>query len=151
MSSAWVTPEQAEDIVRTPVSADQIAAAMPVIEIYSGVTLEVESQLKPRDLRLLKQATAFQAVWMAANIDVLTRMDADDVDQDGIEYSKGDVDAHILGPLAKLALSRLSWRRSRSLQPLTALEDARKRGYFPPGSVTGNEEWLDDYQRWTPL
>ncbi len=149
--NAWVTAEEASDICGREVTADQIALAMPVIEIFTGVTTDVVLR-RPRDLRMLRYATAYQAVWMPAQVDVLTRMDVDDVDQDGVEFSKGDVDAHTLAPLAKLSIKRLTWMKSRALIPLTPEQAAHLRGVYLPGTgVTGTEEWLDDHQSWEPL
>ncbi|GIH26067.1 hypothetical protein Aph01nite_43770 [Acrocarpospora phusangensis] len=147
----WTTPTQASNWTRKALDQEDLDAAYPVIEIESGVTLEAAPGLKPRDLRLLKYAEAYQAAWMAAQVDVATRMDVDQVVQDGIQYSKGDPDAHVLAPLAARCLRKLSWRRSRSTQALTPAQAAARRGVMPPGTVDGTEEWLDDQQLWEPL
>lgn len=150
--TAWVTAEQATDICNREVSPEQITAAMAVIEIYVGVTPDALAALKPRDVRLLQKATAFQAVWMPAQADLLTRMDVDQVNQDGIQFVKGNADAHLLAPLAKKSIEGLSWMRSRAIIPLTPAEAARRRGVYLPGTgVTGSEEWLDDQQTWRPM
>lgn len=147
----WATPVQASSVTRKALGQEDLDAAYPVIEIESGVTLEAEPSLKPRDVRLLRYAEAYQAAWMAAQVDVTTRMDVDQVVQDGVQYSKGDPDAHVLAPLAARCLRKLSWRRTRSAQPLTPAQAAARRGVMPPGTVDGTEEWLDDRQVWTPL
>jgi hypothetical protein len=151
--TSWITPTEATDITNVAeVTAEQISAAQVVIEIYGGVTTAASAALKPRDLRLIRYAVAYQAVWMPSQVDLLTRMDVDNVNQDGIEYSKGDPDAHILAPLAKQCLLRLSWRRTRSLLPLTPEQALRLRGFLTPGTtLTGAEEFLDDRQTWSPM
>jgi hypothetical protein len=147
--TAWVTAEQATEICGREVTLDQIAQAAPIIEIYTGVTTDAADSLKPRDRRLLRYATAYQAAWMPAQVDILTRMDVDNVDQDGVEYSKADADAHLLAPLAKQSVKRLSWMKTRAILPLTPEQAARLRGVYL--NATGTEEWLDDHQAWEPL
>lgn len=151
--TSWITPTEATDITNVAeVTVEQISAASVVIEIYGGVTTATTATLKPRDLRLIKYAVAYQAVWQRDQIDFLNRMDVDNVNQDGIEYSKGNEDAHILAPLARQCLLRLSWRRTRSLLPLTPEQALRLRGFLAPGTtLTGSEEFLDDQETWSPL
>lgn len=151
--TSWITPSEAADITGVAeVTVEQISAASSIIEIFSNVTTDAIAALKPGDLRHIKKAVAYQAVWMPSQIDLLTRMDVDNLNQDGIEYSKGNEDAHILAPLARMCLIRLSWRRSRSLLPLTPEQALRLRGFLAPGTtLTGSEEWLDDRQTWERL
>ncbi len=148
--TSWITPTEASDITGVAeVTAEQISAASAVVEIFSNVTTDAIAALKPGDLRHIRKAVAYQAVWQAAQVDLLTRMDVDNLNQDGIEYSKADPDAHILAPLAKQCLIRLSWRRSRSLLPLTPEQALRLRGFLTPGTtLTGAEEFLDDRLTW---
>lgn len=151
--TSWITPTEATDITNAAeVTAEQISAANFVIDIFAGVVVAAAASLKPRDLRMLKGATAYQAVWQRDQIDFLDRMDVDNLNQDGIEYSKGNPDAHILAPLARMCLGQLSWRRSRSLLPLTPGQALRLRGFLAPGTqLTGAEEFLDDRETWTPM
>lgn len=151
--TSWITPTEATDITNaSEVTAEQISAATVVIEIYGGVTTDATAALKPRDLRLIKYAVAYQAVWQRGQIDFLDRMDVDNLNQDGIEYSKGNEDAHILAPLARTCLLRLSWRRTRSLLPLTPEQALRLRGFLTPGTqLTGAEEFIDNRETWAPM
>lgn len=150
--TAWVTAEQATNICNREVTPEQVDAAMAVIEIFVGVTPDALGSLKPRDVRLLQKGTAYQAVWMPAQADLLIRMDVDKVNQDGSEFVKGNAEAHVLAPLAKIAIGKLSWMKSRTLIPLTPVQAARLRGVHLPGSgVVGTEEWLDNEQTWEPM
>lgn len=147
----WATPEQASTWTRVGLDQRDLDVAHPIIEMFAGVTTDAKDSLKPRDLRLLAYAEAYQAAWMSSQVDVTGRMDVTQVVQDGVQYSKDDPDAHVLAPLAKRCLTRLSWRKSRTLQPLTPDQAAVIRGYMPPGTLAGTEEWYDDHQTWTPL
>lgn len=150
----WTTATEASDWTGATVTDEQLAIAHPIIEIYSNVTLDVAPTLKPRDLRLLRYAEAYQAAWMPAQVDYNTRVDVDQVSQDGIQYSKpkDNPDAFELAPLAKKCLSRLSWRKGRTVQPLTPEQAMYLRGILNPGmQYTGNEEWLDVQQHWEQM
>lgn len=147
----WVSEAEASQITGQTVTEAQIAVAQPVISLFTGVTEETAPTLKPRDLQLLRYAVAYQAVWMAGQVDVLTRMDVNDVTQDGMAFTVSDPDAMVLAPLAKRAVQRLSWMKTRSIHPLTPEQAAVRRGYYPPGTVVDTAEWLDDDQAWEPL
>lgn len=149
--STWTTPERASAVTRTAVDQEDLDAAYPIIELFSGATVDAQAMLKPRDVRLLAYAEAYQAAWMQSQTDVTGRMDVTQVVQDGIQYSKDDPDAHVLAPLAKRCLTRLSWRKSRTLQPLTPDQALALRGHITPGTLAGTEEWYDDRQVWEPL
>src|SRR4051794_25036122 len=101
--TTWTTASDASDWTGTTVTPEQLAVAHPIIEIYSNVTVDAAPALKPRDVRLLKYAEAYQAAWMAAQVDYTSRTDVDQVSQDGVQYSKpkDNPDAFTLAPLAK--------------------------------------------------
>ncbi len=149
--STWTTPDQASTWTRTALDQRALDAANPIVELFAGVTIDAADSLKPRDLRLLAYAEAYQAAWMSSQTDVTGRMDVTQVVQDGVQYSKDDPDAHVLAPLAKRCITRLSWRKSRTLQPLTPDQALALRGRVTPGTLTGTEEWYDDHQVWEPL
>lgn len=149
--STWATPEQASSWTRVSLDQADLDAAYPIIELYAGVTTDALATLKPRDLRLLKYAEAYQAAWMQSQTDVAGRMDVDNLTQDGVSFTAAGGDALVLAPLAKRCLLRLSWRKSRSLQPLTPEQALLLRGRVTPGTITGAEEWYDDHQVWEPM
>ncbi len=126
---SWATPAEASGITGVTVTQAQLDTANAVIEIYVGVTTAALDNLRPRDVRLLKKGESFQAAWQASQVDYTGRSDTDLVSQDGLQFSKGDPDMHVLAPLAKAAISRLSWRRSRSLVPLTPQQALALRGH----------------------
>jgi hypothetical protein len=133
------------------VDQKDLDAAYPIVELFAGVSVDAADSLKPRDVRLLAYAEAYQAAWMQSQSDVTGRMDVTQVVQDGVQYSKDDPDAHVLAPLAKRCINRLSWRKSRTLQPLTSDQALFIRGRVTPGTLAGTEEWYDDHQVWEPL
>lgn len=152
---SWATPAEATSITGQNVTQGQLDTANAVIEIFVGVTDDARDRLKPRDLRLLKKGEAFQAAWMPAQVDYTGRSDIDLVDHDGLRYSKGDPDVYTLAPLAKAAISRLSWRRSRTVQPLTPEQALLLRGVRTPETygIDADDLGVGDagLTRWRPM
>lgn len=159
--TTWATPAEAGVITNKSVSQEDLDTAQGVIDLYSNVSIEASGAVGNRNLRWLKYAVSWQAVWQAARVDYGTAMDVDQVTQDGHTFSKGNVDAHILSPVARRALRKLSWNKTRTLDPLSPDEAiALKYGGYsgdgldwggPRSGVSGNEEWLDDFSRWEPM
>jgi hypothetical protein len=156
---SWATPTEALSITGKTLTQTQLDVAYNLIEIYVGVVQEALASLKPRDVRLLKKAESYQAAWMEAQVDLLGRSDATLLSQDGLQFSKGDPDMHVLGPLAAASLRRLSWMRTRSLDPLTPtqallLRDKRTAetlGVITGGGSEGMDADGDDIGGWIPL
>lgn len=119
LAGTWSTPAEASAITGQTITQAQLDVAYHVVELYAGVIVDARANLTNRDHRLLKKGEAYQAAWMAGQIGLMDRSDADLVSQDGLQYSKGDPDMHILGPLAKKSLMKLSWARTRTWDPLT--------------------------------
>jgi hypothetical protein len=111
---SWVTEAEAEDITGVTVTAAQVTQAQYVIELFSGVTEEYE--IRPRDARHLKMATAYQAAWSKGQIDVTTRTDVSQFTQDEMSATYANKEAVVLAPLARQAIKRLSWKGTRSVR-----------------------------------
>lgn len=150
----WATEAEALSITGEALTDAQLAVANSVIEIFAGVVDTARTKISNRDLRLLKKAESYQAAWMAAQIDLLGRSDATLVSQDGLQYSKGSEDMHILGPLAKASLSRLSWMRTRTMDPLTPTQALALRNKVSPetyGSVGSDDLEDDPFHPWVAM
>lgn len=118
---AWATTTEATSYVGVALTQEQVDLAQPVIDIYANITWVEDYNidlLKSRDLHLLKLAVAYQAKWMADQIDVLNRTDVVTVNQDGMSFRASHSDSLILAPLAKRALDKVSWRKARTLSPI---------------------------------
>lgn len=126
--ATWTTAAQASTITNQTLTAGDLEAANAIIEIWVGVTPDLKASLRPRDVRLLEKAEAFQAAWMKFKPALLERSDTDRVIQDTLQYDKGDRDMHVIAPLAKAAIQRLSWRSARTIDPLTPQQAAVIRG-----------------------
>lgn len=154
LTETWATPQEASNITGQSLTQSQLNVAYHVVELYAGVIVDARAALTNRDLRLLKKGEAYQAAWMAGQIGLMDRSDADLVSQDGLQYSKGDQDMHILGPLAKKALMKLSWARTRTWDPLTPEQAVALRGKVTAetyGTFSQDEEDDDLASDWRPI
>lgn len=150
MSDTWALPAEAQSITNKPVSQEDLDSAQTVIDLYSNVTPFASGSLSDRDIRWLKYAVSWQAVWQGARVGFGEEKDIDQVTQDGMTYMKGNADAHVLSPIARRALFRLSWNKARTLDPLSQEEALyMKTGVLWNADVT--QEWTDEFQRWEPM
>lgn len=143
MVDAWATPQQVIEITGATVSDVQLSQAQASIEMFSNRIYPDTDRMRARDLYWLRMAVAYQAAWMLGQFDLHTRLDATQVQQDGIVASL-DARAMSLGPEAKQALQRCSWMRSRTIHVRSPLEGA---GYYSNALA----ESADEQQYWTPL
>lgn len=144
MVDAWATAQQVIDITGVTVTDVQLGQAQASIEMFSNRIYPDTGRIRARDLYWLRMAVAYQAVWMIGQFDLHTRLDANQVQQDGV-VANLDARAMSLGPEAKQALQRCSWMRSRTIHVRSAFEDGQ-RGY---GSVLN--EASDEQHSWTPM
>jgi hypothetical protein len=158
----WGTAEEASAITNASLTTGDLVAANELLEIWVGVRPtdrikeKISSQSK-RNLRLLQKAEAYQAAWMKEKPALFERSDTDNVIQDTLQFSKGDVDMHLIAPAAKAAIQRISWRSSRTIDPLTpsqtalirkkfyaeSLSDPRLMDFDEEGPRFGFSEWRD--------
>lgn len=143
----WATMDQVAEWTGEECTQKALARAQVMIEIFSGTTTLAsdEELISGRNLRLLGQAVAFQAVWLDEHPDVLGAMDVEGVSQDGLNAQYANVNAHLLAPMATRCLARLSWRR----------EIRVGRGRWSTRHVTDHgtrdSAVRDDQYEWSPL
>lgn len=144
MVDAWATPQQVIEITGVTVSDVQLTQAQVSIETFSNRIYADTSRIRTRDLYWLRNAVAYQAAWETGQYDLNTRLDANQVQQDGVVGNLNDK-AMTLGPRAKQALQRCSWMRGRTIHVRSAFEDGQ-RGY---GSVLSDAS--DEQHHWTSM
>jgi hypothetical protein len=151
--SAWCTAADVVAYTGATVTDAVIGQASSMIDLHIGRTYyELVSnpdggQLKVgrRDRQWLTQACAYQAAWMAGQPDIYQRLDLTQVALDHRSLSMRDP-ALTLAPLARKALKRVSWLRSRSLHVRTPFTDGI--GPLSPNLVA---ESNDAYETWSAL
>lgn len=150
----WATATEVAEITGVTVTDAQLKAAQSVIELRIGRTETSpgglpSSWIHPRDLRWLKRAVAYQAAWMPAQPDYLTRSQTDGtVIQDGAHVNVTKAGQY-LAPLAIVALKKLSWRGTRSIHTESTLSGTRGPYHLGVDGVVS----VFDYQNepWQPL
>lgn len=113
---AWATVAETLTYTGITASSANLDAAQAMIEIFADVTEDSNDNLGTKNLRLLKMAVAYQAAWITEHPDVFTHIDVNTLLQDGMQFSIMHANSGVLAPMAKRALDRLSWRRSRSIR-----------------------------------
>lgn len=142
MVDAWASTAAVAAITGATVTAAQVAQAQADIEIFSNRIFTDTPRIRTRDLYWLERAVAFQAAWAQAQFDLNTRLDTDQVQQDGVVANLG-ADAVVLAPKAKRALQRVAWMRSRTVHIRSAVE-----GAGPVGNALSDA--ADDHLDWAP-
>src|SRR3954470_19503914 len=100
----------------TDITNDQVRQANFIIEAYVGRT---ESEVdNARDLALLARATAFQAVYMRQNPEIVYEQAKVQMLNAGGNMTTFDTkgDAPFIAPLAEKVCKKLSWRGTRSVR-----------------------------------
>lgn len=145
MADPWASPTDVDEIAGVTATDAEVKLAQAVIETVVGRTSdEATARFSARDLSWLKRAVAYQTAWMTAQPDLLTRTETDSQTQDGAHQTYRP-DSHVLAPLARRALKKLSWMRSRSLQVGTR---GPGRGIDPAAHWVaavwdeGHEQWI---------
>lgn len=110
---AWATEDDVVTVTGREATEESLALAQTMMEIFSGTTEYASDAdlIASKNLRLLRSAVAFQAVWLDNHPDVLEAMDVQGVSQDGLNAQYAYANAHLVAPLAQRCLDRLSWRR----------------------------------------
>lgn len=147
--AAILTPEQVLATTGATVTPEEIGVAAGIIESVTGLDLSVDPlPYAKRDLRHLRSAVAWQARYMQTNGEAVDRegnLASANTNGVAVSWVGGSADG-ILAPLARMALRRLSWRRSKTVRmvkgrPVPALTEA------PPQTLVSD----GDDGSWKPL
>jgi hypothetical protein len=110
----WCTPRDVLTLTGKVVDTDDIERAAGIIDSYTGAADLTVSKLSTRNRRALRNATAYQAAWMAGQFDTFDRHDVTSLSTEQGSFTPRDVTSMTLAPLAKTALRRTSWSGSRT-------------------------------------
>lgn len=143
---SWATAEDVYTITGREASPEALAVAQVFIEIFAGTTEAASDDglIATTNLRMLRNAVAFQAVWLDSHPDVLDAMDVEGVSQDGLNAQYANANAHLLAPMATRCLNRLSWRREIRTRRSHAMRLAADRG-------NRDSAVRDDQFAWLPM
>lgn len=141
-ATPWATIADVDEVTGKTVTEKERGIAVRSLEPLIGVIEAVDRpDISDRDRYWLKLATCYQAAFVLDNPDLFSRADVTSASQDGESANFRNVDAHLLAPLARKCIRRLSWRS------LTRSKDrAQQRG---PVNILSEE--YDDSLAWKPV
>lgn len=109
------TVRDVQDNTGVSVASETIRRAQAIIDLVCGRDLndtKVTDGLGTRDKNRLKMAVVYQSAWMDAHPEVFSTMDVTSIDQDDLAVEfRDNSEAQLIAPLAKMALTRVSWRK----------------------------------------
>lgn len=126
----FTSTEQVMALTGYEVSLDLVNQAQGIIETFLG---KVEQEIdNPYDLAVLGRATAYQAAYMKNNSEAVYEQIAirSIAQADGGVVMDRDRHAPWIAPLAHMAISTLSWKRSRSVKTGPIFEGSSRMGWF---------------------
>ena len=142
---AWGTSSDVLAYTGISATAAQVEQAQAVVELFADTT--EEALISGKNLRLLKLAVSYQAAWITQHPDAFTNMDTTSISQDQVSATWLHANAGILAPLAKRAMDRLSWKRTRALRIRR-----RGEGTMIPRLLNATSAVADDNDpRWEPM
>lgn len=108
--SLIITPAEIAAATSLSTTEQDVQTAQDVVELFAGYDLSdalVTAEFGPGDLRRLRLAVQWQAVYLAAHPDILTREQIIRATANGASIER-DGDG-LLAPLAARCLNQLSW------------------------------------------
>ena len=116
----FCTIEDVKAITGQDIDDGSMAIAWAVCEVMCGrplyeLTVVESDVLTARDAYWLKVAIAWQSVWVAANPDFWSTYDMSTMSQSG-QGGTPNPDGMVFSPLARRALLRLTWTKTRSVK-----------------------------------
>ena len=141
-ATPWASIADVLEITGKTVTEPDRLVAVHSLETIIGVIEAVDRpDISDRDRYWLKLATCYQTAFVLDNPDLFSRADVTSASQDGESANFRNVDAHLLAPLARKSIRRLSWRS------LTRSKDrAAQRGRT---NILSEE--YDDSLAWKPV
>lgn len=119
---AWASEADALAVAGVVIDEATLSRASSIVEVAVGRGEADVDETASADLRRLMLATAYQAAWLAAHPEALTEADAASTSVEGHSQSLRDSAALWLAPLARAALTHLSWMGVRSVSESLAPE-----------------------------
>lgn len=146
LPGSWATVADVYRATGTAVTDAVLAQAQSTIDVAAGRTYAAAPRTGARDVGWLRLAVAYQAAWLTAQPDMFVRMDITSTGGSGDSAVAGAAGWLTLAPMARRALNRCSWIRSRSLHVRSEFLDG-PAGRSPDPTAEVN----DSYESWTPL
>lgn len=126
---ALATVQEVKDVTGRTLDSESIAIAQTIIELYSNRTEDAVAAFSERDKHWLKLAVAYQAAYLDDNPGILTERDVASMSQGDLTVSPNG--QAFLAPIAKMALKKISWNKTRSVRLSSDFVDGALDASFP--------------------
>jgi hypothetical protein len=143
--TSWATVADVATYTSITVDDASLARAQATIDVACGRTYDAVTRTGSRDIYWLKLAVCYQAAWMQSQPDMFSRLDFEQVGGARTPVNINPT-AMTIGPLARRALNRVSWFKTRSLHVRSPFQDGLSP-ISPDAASSGN----DFYETWSPL
>lgn len=145
----WATTGDVTVYTGVTATDAQVAQAQAVVELFADTTEDASDagNISAKNLRLLKQAVAYQTAWITQHPDAFTNIDLSNFNQDQVSGTLTHANSLVLAPLAKRCIDRLSWKRIRPLR----IGARSGYGHIPRTMNLTSAVMDDDDPRWQPL
>lgn len=149
MAGTWATPAEASAITGTTLYQSDLDTAQSIIDLFTDIHYGLVGELQPRTLRILKQAVSWQAKWQKAQgeADFGTTTEKQSETLGDYSYTNGSggsgsggsaEDSAMLSPIAQRWITKLNWKRTRTIDPNTASEKV----LLDSGDLDGIFPWI---------
>lgn len=146
-TDTWATPAEASAITGVTLYQSDLNTAQSIIDLFTDIHYGLVDDLQPRTLRILKQAVSWQAKWQkeqgAEEFGTGTEKQSESLGD--YSYTNGSggsgsggssEDSAMLSPIAQRWITKLNWKRTRTIDPLTPtekilVENGDLEGVFP--------------------
>lgn len=121
--TGWALPADVLSLTGLNPTQTQVDQANGTIEVHAGKLYTLSSaHTGSRDTEWMRRAVAYQCAWMLAQPDMFQRLELQAVAASGRPVPIAAT-AITLAPLARRALARVSWMKSRSLHVRSPFQD----------------------------
>jgi hypothetical protein len=144
-TATWAQIADVAAITGITVTQQQLAQANSIIEMFARRTAALGyANTGTRDQEWMKRAVAYEAVWLNGQPDLYTRLDVTMISE-GRKSIGLKEQTLMIAPLARKALSRVSWLRTRSVHIRSPFQDG-----MTPISPDPDSAGNDFYEVWSP-
>lgn len=144
-TGTWATIQDVSTVTGATVTDAQLLQAQNIVDMFSGRPYTTSPYIGSRDRHWLKLAVAYEAAWIPRQPDLFGRMNFSGLTQDGNTITLKE-NAALLAPMARQALKKVSWLKSRSLHVQSGFTDGGS-----PMSASPVSEANDAFEAWTPM
>jgi len=146
----WATPAEASAITGVTLFQSDLDTAQSIIDLHTDIHYGLVADLQPRTLRILKQALSWQAKWQKDQgvDDFGTGTEKQSETLGDYSYTNGSggsgsggssEDSAMLAPIAQRWITKLRWKRTRTMDPLTPTEKV----LLNDGDLEGIIPWVE--------